>query len=258
VLGVTCSMASTNILWVQECFSSEAPEFATIARLAERWNAAVELLRLASPSGPEPSADAASSPAAAAAADSPPEARRAENGWIEDDVPEAPTGMIGCDDEGLREVCEELRRRGVGASMRTAVARPRVVSMTIDRTVPYSLVIVGRLFSGKGRAAGQRMTRELSGQLSDTLRVPVVDVQDIVSQYMMQGRRWVQQVAFAVVVALLYLYVFTHQETVLKLLVPEGSVARMLASAVVLVIVPTVALLYGTLARNVLRLLKIE
>ena len=130
--------------------------------------------------------------------------------------------------------------------------------MTIDRTVPYSLVIVGRLFSGKGRAAGQRMARELSGQLSDTLRVPVVDVQDIVSQYMMQGRRWVQQVAFAVVVVLLYLYVFTHQETVLKLLVPEGSVARMLASAVVLVIVPTVALLYGTLARNVLRLLKIE
>ena len=44
---VRCTMAETNILWIQEVFNPESENFEQINRLAQRWGAAVELLRLA-------------------------------------------------------------------------------------------------------------------------------------------------------------------------------------------------------------------
>ncbi len=39
-----CTMASTNILWIQEDFGADSPAFAEVTELARRWDAAVELL----------------------------------------------------------------------------------------------------------------------------------------------------------------------------------------------------------------------
>ena len=45
-------MAATNILWVQERFDPKSENFHHIMQLAQRWGAAVELMRLVSPSEP--------------------------------------------------------------------------------------------------------------------------------------------------------------------------------------------------------------
>ena len=46
---IHCTMAETNILWVQERFEPESENFRQIIQLAQRWGAAVEMLRLIPP-----------------------------------------------------------------------------------------------------------------------------------------------------------------------------------------------------------------
>lgn len=109
VADLRCSMASTNILWVQERFEASSPGFASLTQVAERWGAAVELLRVT------PAEGAATPPAPAPAVSSPPPPglQRAVDGGIEDDVPEPPAPAPGRDDESLRETYDLLTRRGI-------------------------------------------------------------------------------------------------------------------------------------------------
>jgi len=253
VRSLSCSMSATNILWVQECFDASLPAFRTLAQIAERWSAAVELLRIVPPSQAG-DAEAAPTPAAAPP---PPGIQRAQDGGIEDDV-QAPPAPPGCNDAGLQQVHDLLTRRGLAGGQRTAGAHPRQIGLSIDRTVPYSLVVVGDVFTGRGHAVSERMTRELASQLSDTLRVPVVRAQELTSQYLVGPWQIVRLVGYALVTALLYLLIFTHQEEALRLLAPEGTLAKALAATALLVFIPLTAYLYGNLARALLRLVKIE
>jgi hypothetical protein len=245
-----CSMASTNILWVQECFEPDAPAFASVARVAERWNAAVELLRVV----PRLEASDREAPAEAP----PPGIQRERDGGIEDDRPSELSSPPGCNDAGLRGVHAELTHRGIAGGLRTALAHPRQIALALDRTVPYSLVVVGNVFTAKGHAASERMTRELAAQLADDLKVPVVRAGDLEAQYLTGRWQLLRLVGYALVVALLYALVFTHQREVLRFLTPESGGAQALAAGVLLLLIPTVAYLYGTVAKSLLKLVKIE
>jgi len=252
VKGLTCSMAATNILWVQECFGPSCPTSEPLARIAQRWNAAVEILRVVPATGMEGvKADVA------AAAPAPTGIHRAENGGIEDDRPPA-TSAEGCDDAGLRAVYDELTAQGLAGGMRTAECSPRHISLAIDHTVPYSLVVVGDVFTAKGHAASQRLTRELCAQLGDILRVPVIRADELKSQYFVTGWQLTKLALFGLTVGATFWLVFTHQRQVLRLLSPEGSAASMLAAGALLVFVPLFAYLYGSLAKSLLKLAKIE
>jgi hypothetical protein len=184
--------------------------------------------------------------------------RRDVDGGIEDDVATLPPAFAGCDDEGLRKVFEELTRRGIAGSMRTARSDPRHINLAIDRTVPYSLVVIGDIFVGKGHAASQRLTRELRAQLADALRVPVIKAEELKSQYFLGPLQALKLAGFALGVLLLYLGVFSYQREVLQFLTPEATLRKLLAAAVVMVFVPIIAYLYGTLTKSLLKLVKIE
>jgi cytidylate kinase len=253
VRNLRCTMATTNVLWIQECFDVSSPAFESVVRIAERWNAAVELLRVV----PAESSDAPTA-VAEEATPPPPGIRKEVDGGIEDDVSPSSPDVVGCDDEGLQRVFEELARRGIAGSMRTTRSHLRRVSLAIDRTVPYSLVVVGDMFVAKGHAASQRMTRELSSHLSDVLRVPVIKAQDLRAQFFFGPLQIAKVVGYAFGVLLLYSLVFTHQELVLQLLTPESTWKKLLAAGGVMVFVPTIAYLYGSFARNLLKLAKIE
>ena len=249
-----CAMASTNILWVQECFDRSSPAFASLARIAERWNAAVELLRVL----PEWSAEVAAEAAAPRPEPPPPGIRREHDGGIEEDVPSEAPVAPGCDEAGLRAVHDELSRRGIAGGMRATEANPRRIGLAIDRTVPYSLVVVGDIFTGKGHAVSRRMTRELAAQLADALRVPVVRGEDLRAQYFVGAWQLVRLGASGLAVALIYALVFTHQEAVLEFITREAGAAKVLAAASLLLFVPLIAYLYGNLAKSLLKLVKIE
>jgi cytidylate kinase len=254
VRSVRCSMASTNILWVQECFDASSPAFSSLARIAERWNAAVELLRIV----PEAEDEAAGGFEALAPLPPPPGIQRERDGGIEDDGPSEPSLPQGCEEAGLKEVYEELTRRGIAGGMRTAVAHPRQIGLAIDRTVPYSLVVVGDVFTARGHAASQRMTRELASQLADSLKVSVVRAEDLKTQYFVGAWQIVRLAVFGLAVALVYGLVFTYQREVLQFLTPESGGGKALTAASLLLFVPVIAYLYGNLAKSLLKLVKIE
>jgi hypothetical protein len=253
VRDLRCTMATTNVLWVQECFDPSHPDFQSVTGIAERWNAAVEVLRVVPAEGGQEATEVIES-----APPPPPEMRREVDGGIEDDVVTPPPPFAGCDDEGLRKVFEELTRRGIAGSMRTARSDPRHINLAIDRTVPYSLVVLGDIFVGKGHAASQRLTRELRAQLADTLRVPVIKAEELKSQYFLGPLQLLRLAGFALGVLLLYVAVFSYQREVLQFLTPETTPRKLLAAVVVMVFVPTVAYLYGTLTKSLLKLVKIE
>jgi cytidylate kinase len=252
VRDLRCALASTNLLWVQECFDASSPTFESLIQIAERWQAAVELLRVVPADGcPEgPVEQAPSVPP-------PPGLHREVDGGIEDDAAEPPRPGA-CDDEGLREVFQELARRGIAGSMRTAMSHPRHIGLAIDRTVPYSLVVVGDIFVSKGHAVSQRLTRELSARIADTLRIPVIRGEDLRARYLVGPWQMARVAGYGLAAALGYLAVFTHQEEVLRLLSPESTAGKIAASVGLMVFIPVAAYVYGSFARTLLKLARIE
>jgi cytidylate kinase len=250
VRELRCSMASTNILWVQECFDSQSPTFDALVKVAERWRASVELLRVV------PAAEGETGPVVEESLPPPP--ARADHGGIEDDVEAPPASAPGCGDEALRGVFQELTRRGIAGSMRTAKSQPRHIALAIDRTVPYSLVVVGEVFVSKGHAVSQRLTRELSAQIADNLKVPVIKGEDLKSQYLVGPWQVLRVVAYGVAALLAYLLVLSNQQQVLAWLTPEGLGWKLLAATSLMLFIPAFAYLYGSFARTLLRLIKIE
>jgi cytidylate kinase len=249
---LSCALASTNVLWVQECFDASSPAFKSLLQIAERWQAAVELLRVVPAEGlPDAPVEQV------VAAPPPPGLRREVDGGIEDDAEVEPRPSA-CDDEGLRGVFQELARRGIAGSMRTAMSHPRHVSLAIDRTVPYSLVVVGDIFVSKGHAVSQRLTRELSARIADSLRVPVIRGEDLKARYLVGPWQYARLAGYGLIALLAYILVFTHQEQALRLLSPESTADKIAAAVAVVLFIPAFAYIYGSFARTVLRLARIE
>jgi cytidylate kinase len=262
VRELRCALASTNVLWVQECFDADSPAFEALVQIAERWQAAVELLRVVPAEGCADGSGAAEVPGAgeevaAASAPGPPALRREVDGGIEDDEVTRPSAP-GCDDEGLRRVFQELNRRGIAGSMRSAMSHPRHVSLAIDRTVPYSLVVMGDIFVSRGHAVSQRLTRELSARIADTLRVPVIRGEDLKARYLVGPWQIATLAAYGVGILLAFLLVFTHQVEVLSLLTPQSTAGKVAAAAAVMVFIPAFAYFYGSFAKTLLKLARIE
>jgi len=242
------TMATTSVLWIQETFDAASEAFRQVVNIATKWNAAVELRRLA----PEGSAAAEGTyrPAPAAASSS-----RAETGGIEDDVEEDEAGI---NEGGLRATADELARMGRSGGGRIVSGGEERLLGTIDRSVPYSLVVVGNVFLSKAHGARTRLARELRASLAERLRIPVVGVEELGSVYLFGKKDFLRLLTWLVVVVALYLFVFTHQRQVLEFLTRTGWKARTLATVVVVVSIPLVASVYGTVARLVLKWIQME
>lgn len=245
--GVRCTMASTNILWIQERFQPDSHAFQQVNELARRWGAAVELLRY-TPGQTDGKAAAVSVP--------PAPVMRSTTGGIEDDEAEQAVGEKDRDFQATLEALVVQARSG--GCQTVSGSRERLLS-AISPTVPYSLVVVGNLFADKGESARKRMTRELASFLADHVKAPVITTDELGVKLRFGPKEIFRLLRSAALVAACYLLVFTHQETVLNILGgayhrehPWGAVA------LVGVMAPLVAALYGTVASLVLRLLKLE
>jgi hypothetical protein len=142
--------------------------------------------------------------------------------------------------------------------MRSAMSHPRHVSLAIDRTVPYSLVVIGDIFVSRGHAVSQRLTRELSAQIADSLRVPVIRGEDLKSRYFVGPWQLARLAVYGVGALVAYLLVFSHQEEVLRLLSTQSTAGKIVAAAALIVFIPAFAYVYGSFARTLLKLARIE
>lgn len=243
---VRCTMASTNILWIQERFDPASEVFRHVTEVARRWGAAVELLRYA-PEGPEPGEAEAVPPAPVA---------DKTTGGVEEDVVERP----------LPEACRLFRQTLAalvqwgqsGGGQVVAGSRDKVLG-AISPTIPYSLVIVGDVAAGKPAAVRTRATRDLAAFLAQHLKAPVVSAGDLEQRLRITPRDWVEGAAALGVVILGFILLFTHQETVLDLL-GGATHTRMPWAGPLLVAAaaPLVAFLYGKVAGLILKAFKVE
>ncbi len=248
---VRATMATTNILWVQEKFDHASDSFRQIVEIATKWNSAVELVRLTANGSENGHAEVQASPAPAPAQ---PGAPREYNGGVEDDVAEEKP----LDDGGLAKTMDELALIGRAGGGRMVGGGQEKLVASLDRSTPYSLVVIGDVFLEKSQAARVRLSRELQSYLGDHVKAPVVGADELKTRFLFGKRDALKMAGLLAAVIVIYLIVFTNQKPVIELLTGSTWQMKALASAAVFMFVPMVAYLYGTITKSFLKLIKME
>lgn len=257
---IVCTMASTNILWIQERFDPQAASMDQILEIAGKWSAAVEMVRLI-PGPAEEHAEAVPEQEAGGGEPEPTPEEAAErplaadNGGILDDTAEEEAAL---DDPGLRQTRERLIEAGHAGAYRVVRGGAREVIGSMERNAPYSLVIVGNLYQSKGEAARKRLSREMVGLLNEKLRLPVIGAEELKSQYLFGPAQWIRMLVLGAIAALMAVLVFGHQKEILELISREGTLHRIGVTVAILAFVPVFAYTYGNFSRMLLRLFKFE
>ncbi len=257
------TMATANLLWVQEEFSSDSETFGKVVEIATKWNAAVELLRLA-PQADSPSEGGQMNgvvPASGA------QAGVELGGIVDDDVD------TGEGDGGLEATLEELAKVGRAGGGKSVFGSSQNLVEALDRTFPYTLIVLGDLFLEKGQSARLRSTRDLQSFLGDRIRAPVVIKEELGSQYLFGAKDALKTLVFLAITVGLFVLVLSNQEMVLAFMANTGWYAeavrgtflgrfewmpKLVVSAVLLLFIPLVAFSYGRVASAFMKLIKME
>jgi hypothetical protein len=257
VADLTCSVASSNILWVQERFRAEGPTFEAVVKAANNWQSAIELMRLVPATSESSTLEEVDGDAAGSAAKQVPLFTvRQVDGGIEADV-ERPSDGIS-DERDFKKMFGELNARGIAGSASHLPADMRRIRAAVNRSTPYSLVVVDEVFLDQAPAARMRKTRELVGRLSDVIQAPVVSADDLLQLVGTSRADTVRMFGLAAAVVAVMVVVFSHQREVLEFFTPASALAKAFAAAALLVIVPLFAAVYGSLTTSVLKRFHLE
>ncbi len=252
VKRVLCSMATTRILWVQERFDPKAEVFSHVLDVAQRWEAAVDLLRFCAADTPQVVEEAPSEEAG------PPPSQRA-NGGVEDDLPGERGPSEQQEDGGVEETFDALIRAGRAGGKLTVYGTANEVLAGLDRTAPYSLVAIGDTYLDKGKAARVRLGRELGNTLHERMKVAVIQTEEMKEQYLMGPRQITTMLLYFGMTALVYFLVFSNQQPILELLMgKEGLQWHVAAAVAVALFVPFIAYTYGKATHLLLKLVRME
>lgn len=248
IQSIVSSVATTNILYIQENFDAAAPSLDQVIEVAEKWNASVELIRLTEEGEPPeektplPDAKAADAPAA--------------DGGILDDA--APALFHENSPGGIAETFDRLVQVGRANTVKTIAGGTQSLLAGLSRTERNSLVVVGDVFLTRDMSLRKRMRRDLIGFISDHLKVPVIGTEELQSHYLFGPRQWVRMALYAAVSVVIYLIVFNNQERVLAFTAEPGTGHRVLSAVLITLFVPLAAWAYGSFTRYVLKLIKLE
>ncbi|MGE5344767.1 MAG: AAA family ATPase [Acidithiobacillales bacterium] len=242
---VRCTVASTNILWIQEEFRPDSGTLTQINELARRWGAAVELIRYRPEGGGEaplarPATGLRVTPA---------------DGGVEEDVVE----KVSPAERAFRETLERLVHDGRSGGGQTVAGGPDRLLAAVHPDISYSLVVLGDVFLDKPAAARTRMGRDLANFLAGKLRSPVIGTGELSAKLRFGAGQIAKVAAALLVVVVVYVLVFRNQGPLLDLLGGPSHKARpWVAPVLVALIAPLVAGLYGLVASTLLRLIRLE
>ena len=249
---IQCTMAETNILWVQEAFDPESENFARILRLSQRWGAAVELMRLIppdeAPAGTERRTDESEYGYSRR------ECAFADDGGVQDDDAEHTT-----DDGGLGRTEEELVDLGRFGGRHTVCGGYDQILTRVQSSGRYTLVVIGDMFMSKGHSTRTRQTRELALNIRDRLKAPVITADELKSQLLFGRRQAAALLGHLVLTVLIYAVVFSNQEPVLDFLGgPLHQNFKVLAAVAVAVFSPVLAFVYGNVSGLTLKIINVD
>ena len=248
---IRCTMAESNILWVQERFDPGSDNFRQIIQLAQRWGAAVELMRLL------PVGELITERGSEATEEyefGPRQCPGIYGDGLEDDDSEAAT-----DDGGLGQVQEELIGLGRSGGQHTVCGGHDRILESVKGRGQYALVVIGDLFLSKGHSARTRRTRELAMNIRDRLKAPVITADELKSRFLFGPRQALTLLGFMAVILMIYMLVFSNQNLVLDFF--NGSVHqhhKWLGSVAVFIIIPIIAYVYGTVTDLALKMINVD
>jgi len=122
-----------------------------------------------------------------------------------------------------------------------------------------ALVVIGDMFLDKDHLVRTRQTRELALAIQDTVKAPVITAGELKSRYFFGKRQAVKLVSFALLAMVIYLLVFTNQQSILDFLAGDlHQKIKWLSPIAVALFVPSLAYLYGTVTGLVLKLIDID
>lgn len=252
IKSLVCTVATTNILYVAEKFNPMDDHFLNLIEIAKKWNAAIEIIRIASEDEKSNATLSEDQPLKALSTDT-------ETGGILDDS-SRPTSSDH-PGFGITETIDKLIQVGHAGGSRTVFGGTDALLKSLPKTEHYSLVAIGDVFSSKG-AASQRIKREMLGKLKDKFKVPVIGTEDLKARYLFGPKQLMNMIGFAIISVLIYLVVFTFQEPIATF-ISRGQFGgtiydKVFAATVVVISVPLVAFSIGGFYGNLLKLLKVE
>jgi cytidylate kinase len=243
---IICTEAETNILWIQEAFKPDDSSYKDVLNLACMWDAAVELIQLT------PSEVSEQLTSYYEKNEIKTETWQ-EAGIIDDDVETAET-----ESKGISKIYEKLINDGVAGGKKIVQGSQKTLLNTIDRGIPYRLIILDNIFALKGHATQIRMQREWSNFISDNLKVPVVSLDELRAKYSFGIKEGIQMTLSALIVIIIVYLIFQFNDEILSFLTKEELTWKILASMCVFVFVPVFAYLYSTVTKLFLRIIKFE
>jgi hypothetical protein len=246
-----CTMASTNLLWVEERFDPKSAALPQVLEIAGKWNAAVELVQLSQSEGRPGIQDGVEVEAETGEAE---EESELNAGILDDAEGEEEEGL----DEGVKETRGRLVAAGRAGGYRVVRGGAKALLGGLDRTAAYSLVVVGDVFLSKPASARKRLSREMVGYLSDNLRVPVIGSEDLKARFLFGPSQWLRLFGFGALALLIFWLVITHQSQVMDFVSREGRNHRVLGTVITMVLVPFFAYVYGSFAGYLLRLFRFD
>ncbi len=250
IQSLTCTVATTNILYIQEKFNPEAESFKHLIEIAEKWNAAVELIRLTDQQAPGGAFITDETVIQSIV-------HRPQNiGGILDDTPGASESEEN--GHGMTETINKLIQVGRAGAAHTVYGGAQALEGRLSRTIKYSLIVVGDVFLSKSEPVRKRMKRDLISFLIDHLRVPVIGNEDLKEQYLFGPKQWLQTAGYAVLSFLIYQFVFIYQKPILEFLSTPGTKHRIISAAIIALFVPMAAFIIGGFAHNILKMIKLE
>lgn len=247
IKSLICTVASTNILYVQEKFNPEAESLKHLLEIAAKWNASIELVRLVQDNIATDSEEMISAGF---------ENGRDHGGILDDSLP--------CDEEeeekgcGVPETVDKLIQAGRAGGAQTIHGGIKSLTHKIKRERSYSLVVIGDVFLSHVSASRKRLKRDMISLLSDQANAPVINSDDLEEQYLFRPRQWISTICYALLGALMYFLVFSNQEAILNFLSQSDDWYKVLAVIAVTIFAPLAAYLIGEFSHNIMKFIKLE
>ncbi len=206
-------IANGSLLYIMESCDSETVAYEDILRVAERLDAAVELMIL------------------------PP------NGSVSSPI----------DDSHFGRCLEELRQQQRFGGWSAFYGTPINLMTSLQRRTPHRLVVLGNLFARQSPEISARKKEEMKNRLADNISTPVIGSNELHRYLTIDSRHIVRLAGYGLLAAALIIALFIFQRPILHILGPsQGFSWRLLAVLIVAVATPLFAFAFGSFTRGLL------
>jgi hypothetical protein len=243
---IVYTKAQTNILWIQEKFEDDENSYKSVLSLANTWDAAVELLKVNPSKEPESVVSSEASEALT------PETWR-ETGIIDEGED---TDRGGSED--MAKAYERLVRDGRAGGKTTVTGPQKTLLDSIDRTANYRLIIFDNVFLSKQSAARKRSLQEWSNALTETIKTPVVTIDELQYKYQFKPKQTLNLFLMSILTALIVYLIFHFNSEIIQFLSHTDTEMKVISTICILIFVPVFAHIYSTVTGLLLKLIKFE